>query len=99
LFDNGLRWHVRAFDRKSQRFRDSLGILIKNPRLLFDDKPEYHGLSDQDIQWIRIVELELMPHSDRQYPEITEMDYGMRNGVFRMKLLAAIAAGLSIDRS
>ena len=50
-----------------------------------------HEVSDQDIQWTRIVELELVPHPDQPRPEITEMDYGMRDGVLRMKLRAATA--------
>jgi hypothetical protein len=48
-------------------------------------------MSDQDIQWTRIVELELVPHPDQPRPEITEMDYGMHDGVLRMKLRAATA--------
>lgn len=91
LIDNGLRWHVRAFDRKSQEFRDFVITRIKNPRLLKEDKPAPHELNDQDIQWTRIVELELVPHPDQPHPEITEMDYGMRDGVLRMKLRAAVA--------
>lgn len=59
---------------------------IKNPHLLKEDRPEPHELRDQDIQWTRIVELDLVPH-----PEITEMDYGMRDGILRMKLRAATA--------
>lgn len=47
--------------------------------------------SDQDIQWTRIVELELVPHPDQPRPEITEMDYSMQGGVLRMKLRAATA--------
>jgi len=97
LIDNGLRWHVRAFDRKSQEFRDFVITRIKKPRLLKEGKPEPHELSDQDIQWTRIVELELVPHPDRPYPEITEMDYGMRNGVLRIKLRAA-AAGYTLRK-
>jgi hypothetical protein len=31
LLDNGSRWHVRAFDRKSQEFRDFVITRIKNP--------------------------------------------------------------------
>jgi hypothetical protein len=31
LIDNGLRWHVRAFDRKSQEFRDFVITRIKRP--------------------------------------------------------------------
>ena len=34
LIDNGLRWHVRAFDRKSQEFRDFVITRIKNPVVL-----------------------------------------------------------------
>lgn len=91
LIDTGLRWHVRCFDRKSREFRDFVITRIIRPRVLKEYKPELHELSDQDIQWTRIVELELVSHPDQQYPEITEMDYGMRDGVLRMKLRAATA--------
>ncbi|WP_047711814.1 WYL domain-containing protein [Pseudomonas lactis] len=89
LIDTGLRWHVRAFDRKSQEFRDFVITRIKRPRVLKNESPAPHELSNQDIQWTRIVELELVPHPDQPHPEITEMDYGMRDGVLRMKLRAA----------
>jgi predicted DNA-binding transcriptional regulator YafY len=91
LIDNGLRWHVRAFDRKSQEFRDFVITRIKNPVAMNDIEVLPHELSDQDIQWNRIVELELVPHPDQPRPEITEMDYIMRDGVLRMKLRAATA--------
>ncbi|MBV5331045.1 WYL domain-containing protein, partial [bacterium] len=59
--------------------------------------------SDQDIQWTRIVELELVPHPDQPRPEITEMDYQLDQGVLRMKLRAATAGDilrqLSVDCS
>ena len=91
LIDTGLRWHVRAFDRKTQEFRDFVITRIKRPRLVKDESPAPHERSDQDIQWTRIVELELVPHPDQPYPEITEMDYGMQGGVLPMKLRAATA--------
>jgi predicted DNA-binding transcriptional regulator YafY len=91
LIDNGLRWHVRAFDRKSQDFRDFVITRIKNPRVLKGHMPEPHEFSGQDIQWTRIVELELVPHPDRPRPEITEMDYRMEGGALRLKLRAATA--------
>jgi predicted DNA-binding transcriptional regulator YafY len=91
LIDNGLRWHVRAFDRKSQEFRDFVITRIKNPVAMGDSEVLPHELSDQDIQWNRIVELELVPHPDQPRPEITEMDYSMQDGVLRMKLRAATA--------
>ena len=91
LIDNGLRWHVRAFDRKSQEFRDFVITRIRRPVVLKGQPVAPHELSDQDIQWTRIVELELVPHPDQPRPEITEMDYSMRDGVLRMKLRAATA--------
>ena len=91
LIDNGLRWHVRAFDRKSQEFRDFVITRIKCPVVLKDDPIAPHETSNQDIQWTRIVELELVPHPDQPRPEITEMDYRMDGGVLRMKLRAATA--------
>jgi hypothetical protein len=78
LIDNGLRWHVRAFDRKSQEFRDFVITRIKRPVVIKGQQCQPHERSDQDIQWTRIVELELVPHPDQPRPEITEMDYGMR---------------------
>lgn len=88
LLDTGLRWHVRAFDRKSQQFRDFVLTRITDP------KPgtipqQLHECPEHDIQWCRIIELELIPHPDQPRPEITEMDYGMRDGVLRMRLRAA----------
>jgi len=91
LIDNGLRWHARAFDRKSQEFRDFVITRIKRPVVLKGQSVMGHELSDQDIQWTRIVELELVPHPDQPRPDITEMDYSMQGGVLRMKLRAATA--------
>ncbi|MEH6539946.1 WYL domain-containing protein [Halopseudomonas sp.] len=103
LIDNGLRWHVRAFDRKSQEFRDFVITRIKRPALLRDEEVQAHERGDQDIQWTRIVELELIPHPDQPRSEVTEMDYGMRDGVLRMKLRAATAGYIlrkwSVDSS
>ena len=91
LIDNGLRWHVRAFDRKSQEFRDFVITRIKNPVVLKGQPVLLHERSDQDIQWTRIVELELVPHPDQPRPEITQMDYAMTGGSIRMRVRAAVA--------
>ncbi|MCG5499658.1 WYL domain-containing protein [Ectothiorhodospira lacustris] len=91
LIDNGLRWHVRAFDRKTQEFRDFVITRIKHPTAPRDAGVQAHERSDQDIQWTRIVELELVPHPAQPRPEITQMDYGMEDGSLRMKLRAATA--------
>lgn len=91
LLDTGLRWHVRAFDRKSQTFRDFVLTRISNPVPKPGDEPLRHELAEQDVQWTRIVELDLVPHPDQPHPEVTLMDYDMPGGVLRLKLRAALA--------
>lgn len=91
LIDNGLRWHVRAFDRRSKDFRDFVITRMQRSVMLKESEVLPHEKSDQDIQWTRIVELELVPHPDQPRPEIAEMDYGMAGGMVKMKLRAATA--------
>jgi len=88
---DGLRWHVRAFDRKNQDFRDFVISRMINPVVLTRKPVEKHEKSDFDIQWNRIVELTLVPHPDRKHPEIAINDYGMQNGELHLKLRAAMA--------
>jgi predicted DNA-binding transcriptional regulator YafY len=89
LIDTGLRWHVRAFDRKSQEFRDFVLTRIKHPQVKLEQPIAAHEQCDQDEEWNRMVELELVPHPDQPHPEITEMDYAMKNGGLRLTLRAA----------
>jgi hypothetical protein len=44
------------------------------------------GLVINDIQWTRIVELDLVPHPRLGRPEIIRMDYGMVDGSIRMRV-------------
>lgn len=90
LVDTGLRWHVRAFDRKSGEFRDFVVTRIEAPTLL-DEEPQPHERPDNDIQWTRIVELDFVPHPRLERPEIIKMDYGMQDGAIRMRVRAAVA--------
>jgi predicted DNA-binding transcriptional regulator YafY len=90
LVDTGLRWHVRAFDRKSGEFRDFVITRIQNPFIL-DEEPTAHERMDADIQWTRIVELDLVPHPRLTRPEIIELDYGMQGGSIRLRVRAAVA--------
>jgi len=91
LLDNGLRWHVRGYDRKSNEFRDFVITRIQDPQVLVNQDVLAHERSNEDTQWTRIVELELVPHPDQPRPEVTEMDYAMVNGVLKVKLRAATA--------
>ena len=77
LVDNGLRWHVRAFDRNRQAFIDFVVTRIAAP-VIVDDEPKEHEFSEADIQWNRIVEMNLVAHPNLPQPETIEMDYGMK---------------------
>ncbi|WP_238379920.1 MULTISPECIES: transcriptional regulator [Stenotrophomonas] len=90
LVDTGLRWHVRAFDRKSRRFRDFVITRIEAPTLL-DEEPQANECPDNDIQWTRVVELDFVPHPRLERPKIIKMDYGMTDGSIRMRVRAAVA--------
>ena len=102
LVDTGLRWHVRTFDRKSGEFRDFVVTRIEAPTLV-DEEPKANERPDNDIQWTRIVELDLVPHPRLARPEIIKMDYGMTDGSIRMRVRAAVAGYMllrwSVDAS
>jgi predicted DNA-binding transcriptional regulator YafY len=90
LVDNGLRWHVRAFDRRRQDFIDFVVTRVADPVIVKGD-PEPRELSDEDIQWNRIVEMELVPHPNLPNPGTVEMDYAMQAGVLKLNVRAAVA--------
>lgn len=91
MVTDGLRWHVRAYDRYRQKFIDLVISRIDHAVELVDEKVGDHERSSQDIQWNRVVELELVPHPGREYPEIAEKDYDMQDGVLCLKVRAAMA--------
>ncbi|HLO95121.1 MAG TPA: WYL domain-containing protein [Burkholderiaceae bacterium] len=94
LADNGQRWHVRGFDRRSGDFRDFVLTRIADARLLSGAVKE-HETADQDIQWSRITELELVPHpANVQHPDTIEAEYGMTDGVLKIRARAAMAGYL-----
>nr|WP_319553276.1 WYL domain-containing protein [uncultured Vibrio sp.] len=99
LVDNGLRWHVRGFDRKHGEFRDFVLTRIKAAVVLEDStlSPSVikeSELETQDRQWNRFVELELVPHPRIEHSEAIELDYGMIGGVMKVEIRAATAGYL-----
>ena len=91
LVDNGLRWHVRAFDRKRSRFTDFVINRISDPKLIPNSKVDEHETKDNDIQWNRIVELEIVPHPRLGFPETIEHEYDMTDGILHVNVRAAVA--------
>lgn len=90
LVDNGLRWHVRAYCRKRQAFIDFVITRISEPKLI-EGEPQEKETRETDIQWNRIVEMEIVPHPKLPHPETIEVDYGMKAGVLKVNVRAAVA--------
>lgn len=90
LADNGLRWHVRAFDRERGRFGDFVLTRISKAQEIEGETDE-RELLGADEQWARMVEMELVPHPGIEHAKAIEADYGMQEGVLRIKARAALA--------
>jgi hypothetical protein len=90
LADNGLRWHVRAYDRDRKRFSDFVLTRIAKASELNEPVADHEMLSADD-QWARIVDMELVPHPGIAWPKAVEADYGMQDGVLKIKTRAALA--------
>lgn len=91
LVNNGQRWHVRCFDRRSKEFRDFVITRMESVEILETALIGKHERIESDNQWMRIVELVLVPHPKQEKPEIIERDYGMVNGSIIVEIRAALA--------
>lgn len=91
IVNNGHRWHVRAYDRKSNGFRDFVST-----RFTFVEQIEgalhVHESSHYDQQWQQIVDIVLVPHPKIKQSKAIEMDYNMSDGKLSLQLRAAVAA-------
>lgn len=89
LVDTGNRWHVRAFDRNSREFRDFVFTRMIDPVILESSQILPEETVEYDVQWNRVVDLELVPHPGHPRPEAVCMDYNMPDGVLRVRVRAA----------
>jgi WYL domain len=90
LVDIGIRWHVRAFDRRHQQFRDFVFTRMDEPMVVDDSVVQREETAEFDMQWSRIIELELVPHPKHPRPEVVRMDYPFsEDGVLRVRVRAA----------
>lgn len=94
IVDNGLRWHVRAYDRKTKSFRDFVltritKVTIKNTDVVAGEEKL------EDHQWMRMMPLQLVPHPHNvKHPTAIALDYGMDGGVLSLNVRAAMAGYL-----
>ena len=91
LVDSGLRWHTRAFDRDSGKFRDMVISRIEAAMPLLNEAILPHETSQADEEWNREVDLVLTVHPRVAHPEIVQRDFAMRRGELHVKVRAAIA--------
>ena len=63
---------------------------ISDPEILDGPIKEHEG-RESDIQWNRVVELEIVPHPNLKHPKTIETDYAMENGVLKVNVRAAVA--------
>jgi len=89
LVDNGLRWHVRAYDQQHQRFSDFVINRIAEATPLKGQIPNSQS-QVADTQWNRIVEVCLAPHPTLNHPEIIEKEYKMKDGHLKIQIRAAL---------
>lgn len=90
LADNGLRWHLRAYDRSKKQFADFVITRIRQVTPL-EGKPQPHECIAADEQWMSTVQLQLVPHPHMKWPQAVELDYGMTQGVLQVTTRAAMA--------
>lgn len=88
LVDTGIRWHVRAWDRRRSRFGDFVLTRIETASPL-DPAPEAET-REHDDQWMRFVSLELVAHPGHAHPTTIQRDYAMTDGILTARLRAAL---------
>lgn len=91
LMNNGLRWHVRAYDRKRQKFSDFVLNRVLSTDLLYKEGFKEHEVINEDTDWVEEVELVIQPH-----PRLTEnsqaaveKEFGMKSAVLIKKVRKA----------
>jgi len=93
LINNGLRWHVRAYNHETYDFRDFVLSRINDATLLdvsAESSPKY------DDDWVEIVTIKLKPH-----PKLNEKknltlkyDYNMNNEIIKINVRRALVGYL-----
>ena len=98
LVNNGHRWHVRGFDRKSQEFRDFVCTRLQNVTEIKQQKAskaeniplDESELRASDLQWNKIVSVVLEAHPSIQHKLAIELDYDMEQGQLVLEVRAAL---------
>jgi len=94
IINSGLRWHVRAFDRKTNEFKDFTFARMQQA-IRLDEEQKDSESSKHDVLWNEEITLELTPHPDNIEEKYSiQMDYGMVKGKIAVKAKKAVAGYL-----
>ncbi len=93
LANNGQRWHVRAFDRKSNEFRDFTCTRLQSVKessknIVAKEVPA------QDSAWNTFHNIILVPHPPITHAKAIELDYSMEGGKLELNIREALTGYL-----
>lgn len=89
IVNNGQRWHVRAFDTKSNEFRDFVCTRLQNVTAI--NKPiAIIQSQESDKQWNTIHKVTLVPHPSITHFKAIELDYAMVAGKVELDVREAL---------
>lgn len=97
LVNTGERWHVRAFCRNSQAFRDFVLTRITSIDQAKTQSQKEESI-DRDSAWGEQHELELQPHPKATHQRAIELDYGLSAGEVIKVTVRAATAGYLLRR-
>lgn len=89
IANNGQRWHVRAFDRKTNEFRDFVCTRLQNVSEIVQAVSD-NQLAVNDISWNNIINVELNVHPSIKHKKAIELDYNMEGGVLLLEVREAL---------
>ena len=89
IVNNGHRWHARAFDCKTNEFRDFVLTRLQNVSEI-DQPVSDNQLADNDLSWNNIINVELSVHPSIKHKKAIELDYNMSNGVLHLEVREAV---------
>jgi predicted DNA-binding transcriptional regulator YafY len=93
LVFTGMRWHARAFDEKSQEFRDFVLSRFRGKPSLEGHAPD-QAHPDHDHAWQTAITLKIIPDRRLSKPkqDVIARDYGMVRGALKIPTRAALAS-------
>lgn len=91
IINDGLRWHVRAYDRKREQFGDFVLNRILEAKILRGDAVKSNEVSSEDVDWNEKVTLVVEPHPrlSASGRRAIETEYRMKDGAFQKQVRKA----------